>query len=152
MLAEIATFRLTIPIATARNDGSVQQRLSAVAHSVRFTREKDRPVELVLYENRPLRLDWAGGEHLECISGRAWITSTNNPYDIELRPREAFRVPRNGLTLVEAYTGSCRVRTRVGHRLSDMAFAVRLQTIYFNRQRMWAREWAKSVRGIMRGN
>jgi hypothetical protein len=31
ILANIATFRLTIPIATARNGGSVQQRLSAAA-------------------------------------------------------------------------------------------------------------------------
>jgi hypothetical protein len=31
ILAEIATFRLTIPIATAGNGGSVQQRLSAAA-------------------------------------------------------------------------------------------------------------------------
>jgi hypothetical protein len=68
-------------------------------------------MEYQLTPNRPLRLEQAGGQTVECLEGTAWITAYGQHADFMLRSGQEFVVPNDGLTLVEAVGGG---RIRVG--------------------------------------
>jgi hypothetical protein len=59
-------------------------------------------LNFALTENYPLRSSNARERRIECVSGIAWITVTNELADFMLKPGEVFIVPSNGLTLIEA--------------------------------------------------
>ena len=44
----------------------------------------------------------AAGVLLTSLRGRAWLTMEGDPRDIDLRPGVAYRIERDGLTLVNA--------------------------------------------------
>ena len=44
----------------------------------------------------------AAGVVLTSLRGRAWLTMEGDPRDIDLRPGVAYRIERDGLTLVNA--------------------------------------------------
>ncbi|MDB5761083.1 MAG: hypothetical protein JWQ21_78 [Herminiimonas sp.] len=67
-------------------------------------------LEFALHENYPLRLTRAQGRRVECVSGIMWITAYDEPADFMLSPGTVFIVPNEGLALVEAAIGRCRVR------------------------------------------
>lgn len=66
-------------------------------------------VECELHENHPLRLMAAEGRRIHCVSGVVWITATNEPVDVFLRPGQTYTVPNGGLVLAEA-VGVSRIR------------------------------------------
>lgn len=86
----------------------------------KLLRAAGNQLEFALTENHPLRFTKAKGHRVECVSGLVWITAYNEAPDYQLRPGEAFIVPNNGLTLVEAI-GACQVRVELpglfGHAL-----------------------------------
>ena len=59
-------------------------------------------LDIVLAEDRPLRLTHAQGVRLRCTSGRAWITAPGVFEDILLLAGDAWEVGSDGLVLVEA--------------------------------------------------
>jgi hypothetical protein len=65
-------------------------------------------LEVVLRENRPLRLAGARGRRILCTAGCAWITAPGVADDIFLHGGEAWVVAGDGLVLVEA-VGSAAV-------------------------------------------
>ncbi|UGQ47946.1 DUF2917 domain-containing protein [Massilia endophytica] len=76
-------------------------------------------MEYQLAPNRPLRLEHAGGQVVECLEGVAWITSYGQYTDFLLRPGQEFVVPNDGLTLVEAM-GCGRIRVAEAEAQSQM--------------------------------
>ena len=56
----------------------------------------------------------AAGVVLTSLRGRAWLTMEGDPRDIDLRPGVAYRIERDGLTLVNALETSL-VEVRVPH-------------------------------------
>ncbi len=67
--------------------------------------------EYELTERHLLRLSNAMGRRVECVSGRALITAYGESTDFSLREGNAFIIPNNGLTLIEAI-GNGRVRVK----------------------------------------
>ena len=65
---------------------------------------------LLLYPDRPLRLDAARHAELCVESGIVWITSDLAAGDLFLAAGERYRVPRDGMVLVEAVRGVAEVR------------------------------------------
>ncbi len=59
-------------------------------------------LEVVLREDRPLRLVRARGRRIVCTAGCAWITAPGVRADIYLNAGEAWEVGSDGLVLVEA--------------------------------------------------
>ena len=49
----------------------------------------------------------AGGVILTTLAGRAWLTMEGDLRDIDLMPGAAYRIERDGLTLVNALEPSC---------------------------------------------
>lgn len=66
-------------------------------------------LDIVLAENRPLRLTGARGMALLCTGGCAWITAAGHPDDVFLHTGETWQVGDDGLVLVEA-VGQASVR------------------------------------------
>ena len=56
----------------------------------------------------------AAGVVLTALRGRAWLTMEGDPRDIDLRPGVAYRIERDGLTLVNALETSL-VEVEVPH-------------------------------------
>jgi len=73
--------------------------------------ERFTDFEIVLRENRPLRLTRARGRRIVCISGCTWITAPAVAEDIYLKAGEGWLIPNQGLVLVEA-VGSATVILR----------------------------------------
>lgn len=65
--------------------------------------------ELVLRENRPLRLSDAKGTTIRCTSGIAWLTVAGEAEDCFLAAGQHRRLASDGLALVEA-VGQARIR------------------------------------------
>ncbi len=57
---------------------------------------------LQLAANRPLPLKKARGVRVHCVEGVVWMTVAGVPGDIFLRAGQSFRIPCNGLALIEA--------------------------------------------------
>lgn len=57
--------------------------------------------ELCLSENQPLRLEAAAGIEIRCLEGTIWITISGQLADIFLHTGESYRIPDNGLALIE---------------------------------------------------
>jgi hypothetical protein len=79
--------------------------------------------QYALIENHPLRLTWAKGHRVECVSGRVWITAYNEGGDIELTAGQQFIIPNHGLALVEAI-GTAAVRTDKPNLAADILVAM----------------------------
>lgn len=58
--------------------------------------------ELSLRNNQPIRLSDAAGIVVHCVSGILWITVNCCPGDTFLRQGESYRLPNNGLALIES--------------------------------------------------
>jgi hypothetical protein len=86
----------------------------------RLLNASNRHLDFALAENHPLRFSKARGRRVECLSGIVWITAYNETQDTMLSPGQAFVIPNNGLTLIEAI-GHCSVRvdlpSLLGHAL-----------------------------------
>ena len=65
--------------------------------------------ELSLHNNQPIRLSDAAGIVVHCVSGILWITVNGCPGDTFLRQGESYRLPNNGLALIESI-GDGRLR------------------------------------------
>ena len=65
---------------------------------------------LLLHPDRPLRLDPARHAELGVESGIVWITSDVAAGDLFLAAGERYRVPQDGVVLVEALRGMAEVR------------------------------------------
>ncbi len=65
---------------------------------------------LLLHPDRPLRLDAARHAELCVESGIVWITSDLAAGDLFLAAGERYRVPQDGMVLVEALRGMAEVR------------------------------------------
>lgn len=63
-------------------------------------------LELVLRDNRPLRLAGAKGYHLRCTGGCAWVTVPGDPRDIYLFAGDDWQVPGDGQVLIESVGGA----------------------------------------------
>ena len=65
---------------------------------------------LLLHPDRPLRLDAARHAELYVESGTVWITASGVADDLFLAGGERYRVPKDGVVLVEALRGMAEVR------------------------------------------
>ena len=65
---------------------------------------------LLLHPDRPLRLDAARHAELRVESGTVWITASGMAGDLFLAAGERYRVPKDGVVLVEAVRGMAEVR------------------------------------------
>lgn len=65
--------------------------------------------ELLLRENRPLRLEKAKGSTVCCLSGVAWLTVAGEAEDYFLSAGQQHRLASDALALVEA-VGEARIR------------------------------------------
>ncbi|MCC7312268.1 MAG: DUF2917 domain-containing protein [Sulfuritalea sp.] len=65
---------------------------------------------LLLHPDRPLRLDPARHAELGVESGIVWITSDVAAGDLFLAAGQRYRVPQDGVVLVEALRGMADVR------------------------------------------
>lgn len=65
---------------------------------------------LLLHPDRPLRLDAARHAELCVESGTVWITASGVAGDLFLAAGERYRVPKDGVVLVEAVRGAAEVR------------------------------------------
>jgi Protein of unknown function (DUF2917) len=65
---------------------------------------------LLLHPDRPLRLDAARHAELCVESGTVWITASGVAGDLFLAAGERYRVPQDGVVLVEALRGTAEVR------------------------------------------
>ena len=65
---------------------------------------------LLLQPDRPLRLDAARHARLCVESGTVWITAGGVAGDLFLAAGESYRVPKEGMVLVEAVRGEAGVR------------------------------------------
>jgi len=72
---------------------------------------RTRRETLTLNPGEPLRLTRARGREIACESGWVWITAPGEPSDIFLHAGQRWKVPVNGLVLVEA-EDSARVSLR----------------------------------------
>ena len=57
-----------------------------------------------LQRGKLLRLQPGGGRTVTACTGTLWITEQGSRRDIMLRSGESFRLGRNGLALVEAFS------------------------------------------------
>jgi len=60
-----------------------------------------------LERGRGISLKDATGVVLTALTGRAWLTMEGDVRDIDLAPGTAYRIERDGLTLVNALESSC---------------------------------------------
>ena len=81
------------------------------AHTMEMTRVRAR---VCLESGRGLSFRDAAGVVLTSLTGRAWLTMEGDPRDFDLRPGVAYRIERDGLTLVNALEPSL-VEVRVPH-------------------------------------
>jgi hypothetical protein len=58
--------------------------------------------ELYLFDNQPIRLVKAAGSTVHCRAGHLWITVAGVAGDTHLRSGESYRIPGNGLALIES--------------------------------------------------
>ena len=65
---------------------------------------------LLLHPDRPLRLDAARHAELRVKTGTVWITASGAAGDLFLAAGERYRVPQEGVVLVEAVRGTAGVR------------------------------------------
>lgn len=65
---------------------------------------------LLLHPDRPLRLDAARHAELCVETGTVWITASGVAGDLFLAAGERYRVPKDGVVLVEALRGAAEVR------------------------------------------
>lgn len=63
-------------------------------------------IEIVLRENRPLRIARARGRRIVCTAGCAWITAPGVRDDIYLNAGDAWEVDCDGLVLIEAVSSA----------------------------------------------
>lgn len=71
--------------------------------------------EYRLTENHPLRIAHAASRLIECLDGTAWITAYGENTDFMLRQGQSFKVPNDGLMLIDAVGGGVvRVRMPAG--------------------------------------
>ena len=61
-----------------------------------------RTGEIHLAANHSIRLTAARGVLVRCTAGTLWITVSGEATDIFLTPGQAWRIPRNGLCLIES--------------------------------------------------
>ena len=71
---------------------------------------------LLLHPDRPLRLDVARHAELCVETGTVWITASGVAGDLFLAAGERYRVPKDGMVLVEALRGTAEVRLRACRR------------------------------------
>src|SRR5262245_26171725 len=70
-----------------------------------------------LERGRGISLRDAAGVVLTTFTGRAWLTMEGDVRDIDLAPGTAYRIERDGLTLVSALEATCvEVRVPGGDR------------------------------------
>ncbi|HJV72799.1 MAG TPA: DUF2917 domain-containing protein [Noviherbaspirillum sp.] len=82
-------------------------------------------VECELVENLPLRLTGAKGRRVQCLSGVAWITAYDQPFDVFLRPGRTYVIPNGGLVLAEA-VGNCTIRVDLPRSFDYAGYRTRL--------------------------
>ena len=80
---------------------------------------------LLLHPDRPLRLDAAQHAELRVESGIVWITAAGVAEDLFFVAGERYRVPKEGLVLVESLRGKAAVRLE---RAAWRAFPFLFQT------------------------
>ena len=82
---------------------------------------------LLLHPDRPLRLDAARHAELRVESGTVWITASGMAGDLFLAAGERYRVPKDGMVLVEAMRGTAvaRLETNKRHPVSVLAESLR---------------------------
>ena len=91
----------------------------------------------------------AAGVVLTTLTGRAWLTMEGDARDIDLTPGTAYRIERDGLTLVNALEASC-VEVRVPREKPE-PWRVRLERIWdWLAAAGMARARAKMARGFGR--
>jgi hypothetical protein len=56
---------------------------------------------ICLHQGCPIRLENAAGTRVRCLHGTIWITVPGEPDDVFLRAGQSYRIPRDGLSLVE---------------------------------------------------
>lgn len=71
---------------------------------------------LLLHPDRPLRLDAARHAELCVETGTVWITVSGVAGDLFLAAGERYRVPQDGVVLVEAVRGMAGVRLEPSKR------------------------------------
>ena len=64
---------------------------------------------LLLQPDRPLRLDVKRHPELHVESGTVWITASGAAGDLFLAAGESYRVPKEGMVMVEAVRGTAGV-------------------------------------------
>ena len=69
-------------------------------------------LELVLYPDRPVRLDGLCGRTLHCTEGCVWATLPGHPEDIFLAGGERWRIPCGSGVLIEG-VGRATVRLEI---------------------------------------
>ena len=71
---------------------------------------------LLLFPDRPLRLDAARHAELCVETGTVWITVSGMAGDLFLAAGERYRVPQDGMVLVEAVRGTAAARLEGSRR------------------------------------
>lgn len=66
--------------------------------------------ELLLRENKPLRLINGKGAVVRCLAGTAWLTVVGDAKDCILEPGQGRRLENNGLALIESMGKQATVR------------------------------------------
>lgn len=75
-------------------------------------------LEMELTQDRPLRLNDAGGTWVLCLRGTVWITSPGKADDVFLQAGDAYCIERHGVSLLESIgDGRVAVRALPGSRL-----------------------------------
>lgn len=84
--------------------------------------------ELCLYDNTPIRVSEANGLVVHCLAGTLWITVNGVADDIYLLSGQSYRIPGNGLTLIESI-GNGRARLEISAQRRKRSISIR-QRIY----------------------
>lgn len=74
--------------------------------------------ELYLFDNQPIRLVKAAGSIVHCRAGHLWITVAGVAGDTHLKAGEFYRIPGNGLALIESI-GDGRMRLEMPGRVRE---------------------------------
>lgn len=108
-------------LSPAAASGAVRRLASALRRLLRpgGARLDLAAIEIVLAENRPLRLRRAGALRLACTGGIVWVTAPGLRDDVFLFRGDAVDIDSDGLVLVEAVGAGCRVRLGAAGRGRD---------------------------------
>jgi hypothetical protein len=101
---------------------------------------------LKLQTGQALSLRDAAGVVLTSLAGRAWLTMEGDPRDIDLAAGVAYRIERDGLTLVNVLEPSV-VEVTIGE--ARPSWRNRLESVWNWLERSgWGRARARMARGI----